>query len=260
MNRSRKAPFNSRALLILNLSLLLFSNGNIASTASEESSNELIIYAACNVEKYSNGSAFERNVNALFNILTRNAVLTGFNASTYGRGSSQVFGRLQCRGDLSPRECRACSLNALNSIRRDCPNAVGARVQLEDCFLRFENYHFISKLDTNLWYRLVNANDVAGPKFRIAVRSLMVDLSARTTSSNYKFTLGSTTVNVSSRNSSTIYGMEMCWRDMSTQDCAACLSRGLENMFSCCPQRAGVQVFIGSCTLRYEIYAFAKYS
>lgn len=249
---------------ILGLCLLLFITGNvncdISWTGAEESSSELIIYAACNVEKYSNGSAFERNVEKLFYILTRNSLLTGFNASAYGTGSSRVFGRLQCRGDLSPRDCHTCSLNSLNSIRRDCPNAVGARVQLEYCFLRFENYDFLSKLDTNLWYRLVSDSNVADPRFTIAVRNLMVNLSARATSSNYNFAVGKTTVNFSSRNSSTIYGMEMCWRDMSTNDCAACLSRGLEDMFSCCPQRAGVQVFFASCTLRYEIYAFAKYS
>lgn len=264
--RSRKAPFNSRALLILSLGSLLFLNANVEAAdnswtaATEDSSKELILYSACNVENYQNGSAIARNVDLLFNRLIRSAVLTGFNASSYGRGSSQVFGRLQCRGDLSPRDCRACSLNALKSIRRDCPNATGARVQLEHCFLRFENYNFISKLDTNLWYRLVNDDNVASSKFRIALRNLMVDLSARTTSSNYSFALGSTSVNVSSKNSSTIYGMETCWRDMSKHDCATCLSRGLENMFSCCPQRPGVQVFMGSCTLRYEIYAFAKYS
>lgn len=264
VQRSRKAPFNSRAFLILGLSSLLFLNCNVECdnswSATEDSSNELTLYAACNVEKYPNGSAIERNVDLLFNRLIRSALLTGFNASSHGRGSNQMFGRLQCRGDLSPRECRACSLNALKSIRRDCPNAVGARVQLEHCFLRFENYNFISKLDTNMWYRLVNDDNVASSKFRVALRNLMVDLSARATSSNYSFALGSTSVNVSSKNSSTVYGMEMCWRDMSKHDCATCLSRGLENMFSCCPQRAGVQVFIGSCTLRYEIYAFAKNS
>lgn len=214
------------------------------------------IYAACNVAKYSNDSQFDSNLQELLKTLTEKAAYAGFGASVYGQeGPNQLSGRLQCRGDLSPADCQACSAQAVKVIHRDCPNAIGARVQLDHCFLRYENYSFLSELDTNLWYNLFNVNENMDTHFNAAVSDLLADLSSRVPASPIKFGMGSSVVS----SNVTIYGMEMCWRDMSTKDCAACLSKGYEQLFSLSSQRVGAQVFMGSCTLGYEIYPFAEH-
>ncbi|GLJ38392.1 hypothetical protein SUGI_0781760 [Cryptomeria japonica] len=239
-----------RALLYL-AALLIFS---VVMVQSSEDGGE--IYTACNVEKYSNGSQFNTNLEALLKTLTEKAAYAGFGASVYGQETpNEVSGRLQCRGDLSPADCQACSVEAVNVVQRDCPNAIGARVQLEHCFLRYENYTFLSALDTNRWYDLVNVNNNTDIYFNAAIRNLLADLSSRAPASPIKFALGSSVLS----SSLSIYGMEMCWRDMSKGDCASCLSKGYEEVLSISSQRMGAQVFMGSCTLRYEIYPFAEH-
>ncbi|GLJ38387.1 hypothetical protein SUGI_0781700 [Cryptomeria japonica] len=244
------ATASKRVLLFLAALLVLWT------VTVDSASDEGEIYAACNVVKYSKGSEFDRNLEALFKTLTEKAADSGFGASVYGREKpNQLSGRLQCRGDLSPADCGACSAEAVKVVRRDCPNAIGARVQLEHCFLRYENYTFLSQLDTNYWYGLVNVNNNTDTGFNAAAHSLLADLSRKAPASPIKFALGSSVVssNVS------IYAMEMCWRDMSGKDCAACISKGIEKLFDCCSEKVGVQVFMGSCTLRYETYQFAKH-
>ncbi|GLJ38397.1 hypothetical protein SUGI_0781830 [Cryptomeria japonica] len=241
------ASATTRAQLCL-AALLLFS------VVMVQSSDE--IYAAYNVVKFSNGSQFDSNLEALLQTLTEKASYAGFGVSVNGQETpNQVSGRLQCRGDLSPADCSACSAEAVKAVRRDRPNAIGARVQLEHCFLRYENYTFISDLDSNFWYGVSNVSKDTDIHFNAGVRDLLADLSSRAPTSPIKFALGSLAVssNVS------IYGMEMCWRDMSRNDCAGCLSKGYEQLFSCCSEKVGAQVFMGSCTLRYEIYPFAEH-
>ncbi|GLJ38396.1 hypothetical protein SUGI_0781820 [Cryptomeria japonica] len=195
-----------------------------------ESNNEsAAIYAACNVEKFSNDSQFDSNLAALLKTLTEKAAYASFSASVYGQETlNKVSERLQCRGDLSHADCQVCSAQALKVIHRECPNAIGARVQLEHCFLRYENYTFLSDFDTKRWYDVVNV-----PRQPYQVRPGLISV--------------------------TIYCMEMCWRDMSKDDGASCLSKGYEEVFSISSQKVGAQVFLGSCTLRYEIYPFTEH-
>ncbi|GLJ38395.1 hypothetical protein SUGI_0781810 [Cryptomeria japonica] len=197
------------------------------------------IYIACNVEKYSNDSQFDTNLETLLKTLTEKATYAGFDASVYGQEMPN----------------KACSAEAVKVIQPDCPNAIGARVQLDHCFLRYENYTFLSDLETNFWYGLVNVNNNNDIHFNAAIRDLLADLSSRAPTSPIKFALGSLVVS----SNVTIYGMEMCWRDMSKDDCASCLSKGYEEVFSISSQRVGAQVFMGSCTLGYEIYPFAEH-
>ncbi|GLJ38393.1 hypothetical protein SUGI_0781780 [Cryptomeria japonica] len=199
-----RAPLYLAALLVFSVVMVHSSDGGGE------------IYAACNVEKYSNGSQFDTNLEALLKTLTEKAAYAGFGASVYGQ---------------------------------ETPN------KLDHCFLRYENYTFLSDLDTNHWYELVNVNNNTDIHFNAAIRDLLADLSSRAPASPIMFALGSSVVssNVS------IYGMEMWWRDMSKDACASCLSKGYEELFSIASQRVGAQIFMGSCTLGYEIYPFAEH-
>ncbi|GLJ11687.1 hypothetical protein SUGI_0174650 [Cryptomeria japonica] len=225
------------------LYMIMVGECSDSSVVMIESSSVGEIYAACNVVKYSHGTQFDANVNEVLKTLADKTPKTGFSCVTGSEDQllakceslpklQSLQGRLQCRGDLSPPDCRACSEQAVESIRRDCPNAIGARVQLEFCFLRYENYSFLSKVDSSYWYGLVNVNSDNDERFNEAARGLMADLSTKA---------------------------PMCWRDVSAKDCATCLSKGIEQMFSCCSGRVGVQIFMDSCNLRYEIYPIAKH-
>ncbi|XP_057827092.2 antifungal protein ginkbilobin-like protein 1 [Cryptomeria japonica] len=91
-----RAPLYLAALLVFSVVMVHSSDGGGE------------IYAACNVEKYSNGSQFDTNLEALLKTLTEKAAYAGFGASVYGQETpNKVSGRLQCRGDLSPADCQA---------------------------------------------------------------------------------------------------------------------------------------------------------
>ena len=52
--------------------------------------------------------------------------------------NGEVNDLLQCRGDVSEKYCQNCSSEASNMAYEDYPNAIGARIQLEFCFICYE--------------------------------------------------------------------------------------------------------------------------
>ncbi|KAL3736891.1 hypothetical protein ACJRO7_025774 [Eucalyptus globulus] len=67
-------------------------------------------------------------------------------------GSEQtVYGHGVCRRKLSQPNCYNCTHLALQTITRQCPNAVGARVQLVACRMSFD-YHGAMKNDLKKAY------------------------------------------------------------------------------------------------------------
>eukprot|EP01018_Ginkgo_biloba_P036598 Gb_13106 [translate_table: standard] len=101
-----------------------------------------------NATIYANSSKFVSNLNRLLDELVSKTSETGFNTSSYGQSPNKVYGLLQCRGDASQQDCYDCSRDAKSNIRQDCGNDSGGRLWLDVCYLRYDNYNFISKLDT----------------------------------------------------------------------------------------------------------------
>jgi hypothetical protein len=95
-------------------------------------------FSNCNQATSTVGSPFEVAVGA---VLANLASQTPFNSYDYL--DTQVvtgqtaFGRASCRYGLA--DCTACLVAAGTQIRTRCPRAMGARLQLADCFIEFEN-------------------------------------------------------------------------------------------------------------------------
>lgn len=210
--------------------------------------SDTFIYGLCNVNKYSNDSDYESNVNRVLKYLVRAAApRDGFATYSYGG----LNGLLQCRGDVSEQDCQKCSAAASQMVYQDCPNAIGARIQLEFCFIRYENYTFASVLDTfeAAAFENVKSNDgIEG--FNQTLGILMKSLSGKAPFTVNRFATGSSVVN----SSVTIYGLEMCQRSLSGPDCGACLKEAIRAMNQCCSSQVGAQMYLGSCTVRFEIY------
>eukprot|EP01018_Ginkgo_biloba_P036659 Gb_17902 [translate_table: standard] len=69
---------------------------------------------------------------------------------------------------------------------------------------------------------------------------------------NKGFATGTTTVDSLQK----IYGLMQCWRDISSDNCTACLTVALNSIDSCCSGLLGAQSLRGSCIARYETYPF----
>ena len=117
---------------------LLFLIGlpfNLISISPVDGQSDPFTYGLCNVNKYSNGSIYESNVNRVLQYLVNGAASpTGRLETIYTYGG--VYGLLQCRPDVSPHNCQTCSAAASQMAYEDCPNAIGARIQLDLCFIR----------------------------------------------------------------------------------------------------------------------------
>lgn len=221
---------------------------NVISVSAALSKSDPFIYGLCNVNKYSNGSAYESNVNAVLEYVVRAAAPRG-GFATYSYGG--VNGLLQCRPDISQEDCQKCSAKASQMAYQDCPNAIGARIQLEFCFIRYENYTFASVLDTVEAAALENVKsngDIEG--FNQTLGNLMNTLSGKAPLTVNRFATGSLAVN----SSVTIYGLEMCLRSLSGPDCGVCLKEAITAMNQCCSSQVGAQMYLGSCAVRFEIY------
>jgi len=234
------------------LSLLGMHQFNVISIAADEGKSDPFIYGLCNVNKYSNGSDYENNVKTVLKYLVIGAAPRG-GFATYSHG--EVNGLLQCRGDVSEQDCQKCSALASRMAFDDCPNAIGARIQLEFCFIRYENYTFASVLDTDVVSSLENVKsnvDIKG--FNHTLGRLMKTLVGEAPLNKKRFATGSSVVN----SSVTLYGLEMCFTSIAGPGCGVCLRKAIAAMNSCCSSQVGAQVYLGSCTVRFEIYPFSK--
>lgn len=95
------------------------------------------VFSACNLSTSKAGSPFEKAVVA---VLANLASETPFNSYDYlskqVNSGSTAFGRGSCRYGLA--DCTACLKEAGKQIRTACPHAIGARLQLADCFIQYE--------------------------------------------------------------------------------------------------------------------------
>ncbi|KAI4341778.1 hypothetical protein MLD38_026462 [Melastoma candidum] len=53
-----------------------------------------------------------------------------------------IRGHGVCTTTLASEECSNCLQEAVKDLNLLCPDNVGGQIQLEDCRIRFENYHF----------------------------------------------------------------------------------------------------------------------
>lgn len=223
---------------------------NALSISAVDGQSDPFIYGLCNVNKYSNGSEYESNVNVVLQSLVKAAAPNGGLATYTYRG---VYGLLQCKPDVSHHDCQSCSAAASQLAYQDCPNAIGARIQLELCFIRYENYSFASDLDTKVSYSLENvksSHDIQA--FNYTLANLMETLAGEAPLNVNRFATGAWVVN----SSVTVYGREMCLRTLTAPDCGVCLREAIKAMDECCSSQIGVQLYLGSCSVHFEIYPF----
>ena len=107
--------------------------------------NTKFVSSACNTQKIPRGNAFFNNLGALLADLKQNTAFSGYDykASRAGSGGAPTaYGQANCKQSLSQSDCTACLSNLVGRIWGICSNAIGARVQLTDCFIRYEQYSF----------------------------------------------------------------------------------------------------------------------
>ncbi|GLJ34644.1 hypothetical protein SUGI_0696770 [Cryptomeria japonica] len=196
---------------------------------------------------------FRSNLNTVLNNLVDNTSSSnGFNISNSGQGTDKASGLLQCLGDVSREECFNCSREANSSVRNSCKDAIGARVWLDKCYLRYENYAFGGELSTDGAVDSIIAKALGDPDlFSAAVKVLFKNLSDEALRSPDRFSSGQTTASVTYQT----IGFVQCWKDLSSvSDCRPCLSIAIKNVLDASENgtRLGAVAGLGSCMARYS--------
>lgn len=207
---------------------------------AKASDHHIFIYAGCSQEKYPQNSPFQNNLNSLLSSMVTSSSHALYNSFAPGNDTSQaVYGLYQCRGDLKTRDCSACVANLVSQIQLVCPYNYRATLQLDRCFVRYEDIDFLGKLDTNLrFHKCGKGNGNGDVEFLKRRDDVLGDL--QQAGSGFR---------VSS--SGSVEGYAQCVGDLNGADCSTCLADAVTQLGNLCGSAAAADVFLAQCYARY---------
>ncbi|KAH7284375.1 hypothetical protein KP509_34G051600 [Ceratopteris richardii] len=190
-------------------------------------------------------ASFSRNLNiTLGNFSTMASQGSYYSTATTGvSGTDTLYAVFQCRGDLTVETCYVCVQNATALLPDACPKSVGARIQLDGCFLRYDNRSFFS-LDTNVRLTLCNVKNNTDITALTAIQNAMGRvISLAPQQRGFAFVV-----------QNAVYAEAQCIGYIDSSECSQCLTRYSYGSF--CVSSIGKRLFTGSCFYRFELYNF----
>ncbi|KAL8253627.1 hypothetical protein R6Q59_031848 [Mikania micrantha] len=206
-----------------------------------------IINMTCDHQLEHNQTQFVPNfVNMMGRIAT--LVRTSLNATAQsGTGPDSNYGLAQCYGDLSEQDCILC-YSEVRTVLPSCFPNNGARIYLDGCFMRVQNYSFYHE------YTGPNDRSVCGNSTRKNVlfqdtvkKAVLNAVTDATRDSGY---FGRVRMQVARQNES-VYVLAECWRTLSPGSCSACLENASASITKCLPWSEGRALNTG-CFMRYS--------
>eukprot|EP00253_Pinus_taeda_P036147 PITA_36147 len=197
------------------------------------------------------------NLNQVLDSLVGNVSTSGFNTSSHDDGQnsdSTVYGFGQCRGDLNSSDCKQCVATAKAAFG-DC-NKISASIMLDGCLLRYDNHSFSNNFNESTeYFHICNPGENSPSDFKITILAMLRKVLYKATKAPNIFAAEQ---DVAPNNSTVhIYSLAQCWRDLSTEDCEACLRFTLRQIGSYCSAGAiGLQMGSVNCYMRSELYPF----
>eukprot|EP01018_Ginkgo_biloba_P018006 Gb_37560 [translate_table: standard] len=214
-----------------------------------------VAWQNCRQNSFTSGSVFQINLNTLLDSLVDNIPSVGYKISSYGQSGNKIYGIIQCRADLILIDCRKCAAAAKTDLVNACHNTSGL-TQLDGCFLRYDNYNFISNNKDDASNVVCNKHNVSTqPKlFTQKVRTILSNITNKAPTTPALFAAGS----ILGPSSTQIYAFAQCWRHVSRTSCGSCLSLAYSVMMdvSCQEGSIGAQISTLNCFLRFEMYTF----
>ncbi|KAL7588355.1 hypothetical protein Lser_V15G41142 [Lactuca serriola] len=216
-------------------------------TTSEGAPRNEMIQLSCNNQIENNPILFSSNF-----IQTADKIGTQVQSSLLGTANSGTgpdgnFGLSQCYGDLSTSDCIICYDSAHYLVSR-CFPYTGARVYLDGCFMRFQNYSFFDEYsgpnDTAVCGNTTRNSNPFQDSVRQAVLKSVTDA---LTNVDYF----AREVTVSANGNESVYVMAQCWKTLNSSSCRSCLDTASNLMLQCLPWSEGRALNTG-CFMRYS--------
>ncbi|XP_051136348.1 plasmodesmata-located protein 7-like [Andrographis paniculata] len=230
------------------LQLLLF----LINLRPSSSSPESFVYVGCSQLKYSSGSPYESNLNSILASFVNSASIAAFNSFKISSPGSTaaVYGLYQCRGDLAAADCHRCVASAVSRIGAFCAGTSGGALQLDGCFIKYDNESFVGTVDKAVVSEKCGAATAAGYggsddvlTRRDAVLAYLKD------GGGQYFRVGG---------SGKVQGMVQCVQDLSLGECQECLSEAVQRLKSDCAAAPSGDMFLGKCYARYSDHGYSS--
>lgn len=208
-------------------------------TSFSISAIDSFIYVGCSQLKYNPGSPYESNVNSILTSVVNSASSTNYNNFKISASNDAVYGLFQCRGDLASSDCHTCIADAVSRLGATCVGASGGVLQLEGCFVRYDNTSFLGVEDKTV------VSDKCGPL--IADDS---DLMTRRDATLANLMAGGQFFRVGG--SGKLQGLAQCLQDLSASECQDCLTEAIQRLKTQCGSAAWGDMFLAKCYARYS--------
>ncbi|KAL8241816.1 hypothetical protein R6Q59_012118 [Mikania micrantha] len=220
----------------LSLSLLILSLMLWLSSVSTANSN---IYVRCSQLNFTLMTPYESNVNSLFTSLVDSASINNFNKFEISPQDNVVYGLFQCRGDLSSLSCKDCVAGAIGELKKICPVSTCGEIQLEGCYVKYDNMSFFGDQEKNEVCRR------CGPSI-----SYNSDVLNRIDGA-LAYLVGGTGQYYREGDFGSIEGVAQCVQDLSLSDCQDCLSEACGRLRTECETSNWGEMYLGKCYIRY---------
>ncbi|KAK6931627.1 Gnk2-homologous domain, partial [Dillenia turbinata] len=224
----------------MSLSLLILLTVSIFPKLTT-SAIDSFVYGGCSQLKFTPNSPYESNVDSLLTSLVNSATFTSYNNFTIYGSSPQdvVYGLFQCQGDLSATDCARCVNRAVSQLGIICPDSTGGALQLQGCFIKYDNTTFLGVEDKSVVYKKCGPSIAYNSDALTRIDGVMSYIA----SGGAWYRVGA---------SGDAQGMAQCIQDLSVSECQDCVSEAIGQLRSSCGNTASGDMFLGKCYARYS--------
>lgn len=233
-----------RNTLSLSLSLLVLLLTVSALATPAASATETFVFGGCSQQKYTPGSPYESNVNSMLTSLVNSAMFTSYNNFTIPGSSSQdtVYGLFQCRGDLGGNDCARCVARAVSQVGTLCVDSLGGALQLEGCFVKYDNSKFLGVEDKTVVVKKCGPS-IGYDSDALTRRDAVLAYLGTNDGSNKLYRVSA---------AGDVQGVAQCVGDLSPSECQDCLTEAIGRVKTECGPAAWGDMFLAKCYARFS--------
>ncbi|XVF43577.1 hypothetical protein PTKIN_Ptkin02bG0050900 [Pterospermum kingtungense] len=225
-------------LLLLVISMFFITPSN--------SATETFVFGGCSQLKFTSGSPYEYNVNSILSSLVNSAMFSSYNNFTMPAGSANsqdtVYGLFQCRGDLSNGYCGRCVAKAVSQLGTLCLDSTGGALQLEGCFVKYDNTTFLGVEDKTVVVKRCGPS-ISSYSDALTRRDAVLGYLAASDGTFKPFRVGG---------SGNLQGVAQCVGDLSPSECQDCVSDAIGQLKTECGAAKWGDMYLAKCYARYS--------
>ncbi|TYJ43159.1 hypothetical protein E1A91_A03G135100v1 [Gossypium mustelinum] len=233
---TKKASFFPFLLLLLLVTISIFL------VTPSNSATDTFVFGGCSQLKFISGSPYEYNVNSILTSLVNSAMFTSYNNFTISASQDTVYGLFQCRGDLQNGDCGRCVAKAVSQLGTLCLDSTGGGLQLEGCFVKYDNATFLGVEDKSVVVKrcgpLISTDSDA-----LARRDTVLDFLGASDGTYKPFRVAE---------SGDLRGVAQCVGDLSPTECQDCLLEAIGRLKTDCGASKWGDMYLAKCYARYS--------